>query len=57
MERGEIATDKKVKGAFGTWGVAMRVKWTRKALSSLDDAVNFNANNKPIAVHDPANRI
>lgn len=35
----------------------MRVKWTRKALINLNDAVNFIANDKPGAAGTVAQRI
>lgn len=35
----------------------MRVRWTRKALDNLDDAVEYIAADKPTAAADAASRI
>ena len=35
----------------------MRVKWTRQALENLDDAVEYIANDKPVAAATVASKI
>jgi len=35
----------------------MQVRWTRKALENLDDAVDYIANDKPVAATNVASKI
>jgi toxin ParE1/3/4 len=35
----------------------MKVRWTRKALENLDDAVDYIANDKPVAAVNVASKI